>query len=101
MSRQLELDIEVRDRKRRDDVYMVIEFGLAGALESRGIVLLGLAIKHDAWDCLMTIKADLDGVRHVAFVGSDTLPNTFLKAYGMAKSDRLRWRTDKYKKKKT
>jgi len=101
MSRQLDLESEVRESKKRDSLYMVVEFGLAGALESQGIVLLGLAIKHDAWDCLMTIKADIDGVKHVAFVGSDTLSNTFLKAYGMAKNDRLRWREDKFDRKKT
>ena len=96
MSRQLDLKREERETARRDALVRSLEFGLVGALETQGIHLIGLAIKYETFDCLMTIKADVQGTRSVCFVGSDTLMNVILKADAMASNESLKWRPDKY-----
>lgn len=99
MSRQLDLVREKRETKRRDALVKALEFDLAGSLEMQGIQLIGFAIKFDAYECLMTLKADIGGARQVAFIGSDSVMNAILKAVSAAKNDRLRWREDVYAKK--
>ena len=99
MSRQLELDKEVRVAKKNQAIVNALEYGLPGALETQGIQLLGIAIKYDAYNCLMTIKADVGNTRSVCFVGSDSIANCFLKAVSDARNDALHWRPDKYQPK--
>lgn len=96
MTRQADIKIEERETARRDQLVKVLEYGLVGALEAQGIELLGFAFKYDAFNCLMTIKAELGGTKNVAFIGSDSVINCFLKAYSEARNSRLRWRVDKY-----
>lgn len=96
MSRQLELEAEERTAKRNQAVVAALDYGLVGALESQGIELIGFAVKHDAYNCLVTVKADIAGVRSVCFVGSDTIANCILKAQAEARRGALRWRPDKY-----
>lgn len=96
MSRQLDIKVEARETAKRDLLVKVLEFGLVGALEAQGIELLGFAFKYDAFNSLMTIKADIGGVRSVCFIGSDTLINCILKAHSEACRDTLTWRADKY-----
>lgn len=96
MSRQLDLKIEVREENRREEFVKSVEFGIAGTLRGSGIELLGYAIRYSDFNCLMTVKADIDGVRSVAFVGSDTIMNCFLKVYYDARNESLRWREDQY-----
>ena len=96
MSRQLEVEIERRATAKRDALVRALEFGLVGALESQGIELIGWAIKYDAFNCLMTIKAEIAGVRQVCFVGSDSIINCILKAESEASRSDLKWRADKY-----
>lgn len=98
MSRQLDVDREVRETAKRDLLVKVLEFGLVGALESQGIDLVGFAFKYDAYNCLMTIKGIIGGEQQVCFVGSDTLINCIIKSYQEARSNRLRWRPDRYAK---
>lgn len=97
MTRQLEIVQEQRETKRRDALVHALEYGLAGSLETKGITLLGLALKWDAYECLMTIKADVGGVRSVAFVGAGSAIDSILKGVNAAQNDRLRWREDVYK----
>lgn len=96
MSRQLDQKTEERETARRKALVRALDFGIVGALESQGIELLGFAFKYDAFNCLMTIKAFTGGVQSVAFIGSDTLINTILKAESEARRGTLRWRPDKY-----
>lgn len=96
MSRQLEIKQEERELARRSTLVKALDFGIVGALESQGVELLGIAFKHNAYDCLMTIKADVGGTRSISFVGSDTIINCILKAYGAASRNELRWRPDQY-----
>lgn len=99
MSRQLDIIREQRDTKRRDSLVKALEFDLAGSLEMQGIQLIGFAVKWDAYECLLTLKAEIGGDRQVAFVGSDSVMNAILKSVSQAKADRLRWRDDVYAKK--
>ena len=96
MSRQLEQEHEIRETARRDALIKAIEYGLVGSLEMQGIELMGIAIKYDAFNCLMTIKADIAGKRMVSFVGSDTMMNCFLKADSMSRNTVLKWKADQY-----
>lgn len=99
MSRQLELEREQRETLRRDELVKCLEFGLVGALSVQGIDLLGLAIKYDPYNCLMTLRADRNGDKIVSFVGSDTIINCLLKGQSEALRQGLRWTADKYAKK--
>lgn len=96
MSRQLDQKAEIREVARRDALVRALEFGIVGALQTQGIELCGLAIKYDVFNCLLTLKADVQGVRSVCFVGSDSLMNVLLKADSMASNEVLQWRPDQY-----
>lgn len=96
MSRQLDQVREERETRRRDALVRALEFELAGALESQGITLIGFAVKFDAYECLLTIKADIGGVRKVAFVGAGSPIDCILKGVQGAKATRLRWKKDVY-----
>jgi hypothetical protein len=98
MSRQLEQARELRETKRRDALVRALEFALDGALQAQGIQLLGFAAKWDAWECLITLKSEVDGTRYVAFVGAGNIIDAILKATDAAQYDRLRWKEDKYKR---
>lgn len=96
MSRQLELVQEERETKRRDALVKALEYELAGALETQGTTLLGFAVKYDAYECLLTLKAVAGGEKQVSFVGAGSPIDCILKAVQAAKADRLRWREDHY-----
>lgn len=100
MSRQLDSKIEARETGRRDALVKALEYGIVGSLESQGIELLGIAIKYDAFNCLLTVKAFFGGQQQVAFVGSDSIINCLLKLQSGARNDALKWRPDKYSKSK-
>jgi len=97
MTRQLEQKQEQRVTARNNALVRALDYGIVGGLESQGIELLGIAIKHDAFNCLLTLKAYVGGEYMVAFIGSDTMINCFLKAESEAKNQTLHWRADKYK----
>lgn len=96
MSRQLEVQTEERETARREKLIQALEYGIVGALESQGVELLGFAFKYDAFNSLMTIKAQAGNKRLVCFIGSDSVINCILKAYSEARSDSLHWKKDKY-----
>lgn len=96
MSRQLDIKNEVRESARQEALIRAVEFGIVGALEHQGIVLLGFSIKYQPHDCLMTIKGVRGEQHSVAFLSSDTIMNVLLQAYSAAANQALRWRPDKY-----
>jgi len=96
MSRQLEALQEQQETKRQTAAIKALEFDLAGAVQFMGGKMVGFAVKFDDYECLLTYKAEFEGKRMVAFVGSDTPLNCIVKAVNMAKNGRLRWKTDKY-----
>ena len=100
MSRQLEQSGEERAAKRNARIVKILDSGLSDALDVEGIELLGFAIRYDAWHCLMTIKADIGGVRSVCFVGSESIAGCILRAHADAGRGALKWRADRYHKSK-
>lgn len=96
MTRQFDVLVEERETKRRAMLVKALEFGIVGALESQGVELLGFSFKYDAFNCLMTIKAEIAGDKKVAFIGSDSIINCVLKCYSEAADEGLHWRADKY-----
>jgi len=98
MSRQLDIKKELRETAKRDALVKALDYGIAGAIEAQGMELQGIAIKYDAFNCLITVKARAADEYHVAFVGSDTVINCILKLYGDARREGLKWRPDKFRK---
>lgn len=98
MSRQLEVDRETREAKRVSSLVRALEFGLAGAVSNQGMQLLGIAIKYEDLNSLLTIKAKANGRTMVAFVGSDSMMNCILTAEAKALGNTLQWRADRYQK---
>ncbi len=98
MSRQLDIKREQRETDRRDQLVKVLEFALVGALQAQDVELIGFSVKYDAFNCLMTIRADCAGTRKIAHIGSDSIMNCFLQAHSVAQHGRLTWIVDKYHK---
>lgn len=96
MSRQLEHAQEERTQKYNNALADALDYGIVGMLQSQGIELLGMSIKHDAFNCLLTVKADIAGDRQVCFIGSDTISNCFIKLVTDGRRSELHWRKDKY-----
>lgn len=97
MSRLNDLNGEERETARRVALIKALEFNLVDALHNQGATLLGFAIRYDEFSCLMTLKVDINGVKCVSFIGSDTIMNCLLKADSEAAGNRLKWRADKYR----
>lgn len=98
MSRQLDIKREIYETARRDALVKALEFGIVGSLEMQGIELQGIAIRYDAFNCLLTLKAHIAGIPKVSFVGSDTMMNVLLKADSMSRNNVLKWKVDQYAK---
>jgi hypothetical protein len=96
MSRQLDLEAEERTRRQQDFLIRAIEFDLVGSLAHQGVTLLGFSASLDDENVLIVLRAEIGGVRRVAFVYSDTLSNAITKCTRWAKQDRLRWRQDAF-----
>ncbi len=96
MSRQLESKGEQREKARQDALVRALEFSLVDELRTQGIELCGFAIKYQPFQCLLTLKADVSGVRSVSFVASDSMMNSIVKASSMAYHESLKWQKDKY-----
>lgn len=96
MSRHTEVRVEEAATRKNAALAKALDHGISGGLEVQGVHLLGMSVRHSAMDCLVTLRADIGGVRHVAFIGSDTVINCFLKCQADIARDALHWRVDKY-----
>lgn len=96
MSRQLEQAGEERERSRRLSVVRALEYGLVAALENQAAELKGFSVRYEEHSCLLTLRADINGRRHVAFVYADSMMNCIIRADREAASNRLGWQQDKY-----
>ena len=74
----------------------VVDGGLESALARAGGTLTGYSVKSGEFDTLLVIKALLPAGRMVAFVGSGTPKQCFLKAYADANADALVCRVDRF-----
>lgn len=96
MSRQLDVQQEVRETARRNELVKALEFGIAGSIEAQGMQLLGLSISIQPFDCTCVVKAQAEERRVVAFVNADTMMNVLIKVFTMANNYALKWGADKY-----
>ena len=96
MSRLADVKVEERETKRRDQLVLVLEYGLVGALQAAGVEMLGFSFKYDAFQALMTIRADISGNRRIAHISSDSVINCFLSAHNLAHHGRLQWEPCRY-----
>jgi hypothetical protein len=96
VSRQLQQKQEEALARRNKQILLSIEGGLSDALARAGAVLLGFSVKHGDLDCLITLRVELAGRRQIAYVGSSTLGDCLVKAMREARSDKLRWKDDRF-----
>jgi hypothetical protein len=97
MSRQLDQKREERQSRLDGLLVAALEFALIGSCSDSGADLVGLSIRFAEADYLMTLRAEIEGVRQVAFVGSEDLPSVFRKAVNEANRGNLNWREDNYR----
>ncbi len=96
MTRHIEVRSEEAITRKNAALAKALDHGIVGGLEVQGINLLGMSVRHSAMDCLVTLRAEIGGVRKVAFVGSDTITNCFLKCQADIARDSLHWREDRF-----
>lgn len=96
VTRQLEAALEARQAKRAKKIVRVVEFELEGSLATKGVVLVGFSVKLDGGDCLITLRAQVDGVLQIAFVGGEDLGAALIKCVAAANRDKLSWRDCRY-----
>lgn len=101
MTRQLEAAAEQRERARRLALVKALEYELFDVIEHLGGYLVGFALNYDEFQSLITIKADFEGRRKVAFVRSDSMMNSIILACRMARNNKLKWKMDRWPAKKT
>lgn len=92
------LEDGARQDRRNRRLARVTEGELEAAVERSGGELAGLSVKFSGYEVLVTLRAVFPAGGVVCFVGGETLGACLLKAYGDAKTDRLRWREDRYAK---
>jgi hypothetical protein len=88
-----------RQQKRALFLYRVLSGDLEATLHKFGAVLLGFSVKCGDEDYLLTMRADFEGEKMVAWVGATSLANMFRKAYREARSNTLRWKVDEWAEK--
>lgn len=82
--------------KRHKALIKALEFDLSGSIAHHGGVLTGFSVKLEEWECLITLRAVVENVPSIAFVGSDDIINCILKAVREARRGKLQWREDRY-----
>lgn len=98
MTRQLDQIIEVRSAKNKRQALLALYGGLEAAVARSGGDLVGLGVRFNGADVLMTIKAEFPAGRQVAFVGGESLDAVFRKGMYAGERDELQWREDRYMK---
>jgi len=96
MSRQLEQAVEDRSARRFKQVGRSLDGGLIEAVARGGGILRGFSARLGPHESLITLRAEFPGGAMVAFVGSSSIIEALLKADRDARTDKLRWRPDKY-----
>lgn len=94
---QADLDAEATRSKRRRKLELALEYELDNAIQSRRGVLTGFSVKITPGYTLLTLRAIINDIPSVCFVGADSAMNCIIKASTKAKRDKLRWQPDSYK----
>lgn len=98
MTRQLEQQREITQRKNDVEVLRLLEYGLVEDVALSGTVLTGFSVRLNGIEALVTLRGTLAGRSQVCFVGAGDIPQAFRKAGKLARTDRLKWRADKFEK---
>lgn len=96
MSRLLDQQIEEKQLRLNLEIVSAVEFDLVGTVAHLGGVLVGFSVKFGEVDCLMTLRAEFEGIRMVCFVGAPDLGSCLRKSVCEGHQNRLRWREDQF-----
>lgn len=96
MSRQLDQVREERERKRELALIRALEYELPDILDGQGIILRGFSVIWQEPNCLLTLRAVIGGKKMVSHMGGISVIDSILNAVSAAKSERLRWKADKW-----
>jgi hypothetical protein len=96
MSR-LDVLLDKRAKLEKEAALLALYGGLEDGVTHAGGVLVGLSIKFNGFDCLLTLKAEFPAGMMVGFVGGDDLPHVIRKAAAEAVRDKVKWRQDKWR----
>lgn len=98
MTRQLDQWREDSQHKKDVEVLRLLEYGLLEDVARSGAVLQGFSVRLNGVEALVTLRGDMAGRPQVCFVGAGDLPQALRKVGRLARSDKLKWREDKYGK---
>lgn len=97
MTRALDADLEERTEQRVRAYGRLLEYGIVEHFGRCDVRLDGLSVKFSGVDCLVTLRASVEGVPQVAFVGGQSLGRCLQKAVRDVNANTLNWRVDKFK----
>ena len=89
--------IERKAEREREDALLSIYGGLVDSVTQEGGELVGLSMKLEFGECLLTLRARFPAGYMIAFVGAEDIPGCLVKATRDSGKGRLAWRLDKYK----
>lgn len=100
MTKNEDLRVPSWEEKTAEAAKKAVDGGLEEAVGWAGGVLTGFSIRMGEEETLMTLRVVLAGRKQIAFVASGTLAQCLAKAVREAKSDKLRFKPDRYAEKK-
>lgn len=96
MSR-LDVELDRRMKLEKEASLLAVYGGLEKGVEHAGGVLVGLSVKFNGFDCLLTLKAEFPSGMMVGFVGGEDLAQVLRKAASETVRDGVKWREDKWR----
>lgn len=96
MSR-LDIELDRRSKLEREASLLAVYGGLERGVEKAGGQLVGLSVKFNGFDCLLTLKAEFPAGMMVGFVGGEDLAQVLRKGASEAVRDNVKWRADKWR----
>lgn len=96
MSR-LDVLLDRRMKLEREATLLAVYGGLEDGVSRAGGELVGLSVKFNGFDCLLTLKAAFPAGMMVGFVGGSDLARVLQKGAAEAARDTVKWREDKWR----
>jgi hypothetical protein len=94
---RLDKVMEARMAREREATLLAVYGGLESGVERAGGELIGISVRIQAMDCLLTLRAVFPAGAMVGFVGGEDLAAVMRKAAGEAARDQVRWQEDKWR----
>jgi hypothetical protein len=89
--------LDKRAKLEKEATLLALYGGLEDGVSRAGGVLVGLSVKFNGFDCLLTLKAEFPAGMMVGFVGGEDLAHVIRKAAAEAVRDTVKWREDKWR----